>query len=193
VNLREIITKAVNDKIKKTIDELTLVKSQNEILTQEKNELRNQNRNIERVHKEELDKALKENTKETERKLSCGFAPHDVVWYIKDDCTYSKCEVCGGNYKIKVEVLGKEKEVDCPHCSYGRVSHHNYYPKQEVVSAIYFNYHRAIRDNRNSGSILNVDKIYLDKYDSYLSQGSLYRTLEECQQKCDEMNNKQTI
>lgn len=191
VSLRDIITKAVNDKIKKTIDELVLVKSQNEILTKEINELRTQNRNIERLHKEELDKALKENTKEIERKLSCGFAPYDVVYYVESESKTTKCEKCGGGGKVAVEVLGKNTKVDCPHCSYGRVYHYTYYPVQDVVSSVYFNYHRADRDKRNGEVVLNVEKIYLDKNNSSMSQGDLYKTLEECQLKCDELNSKE--
>jgi hypothetical protein len=188
VNLREIITKAVNDKIRKTIDELTLVKSQNEILTKEKNELKNQNRNIERVHKEELDKALKENTKEVERKLSCGFIPYDVIYYVKSDSKITKCEKCDGKGKVTVEVLGKNTKVDCPHCSYGNIYHYNYYPVQDIVSSVYFNYHRIDRNKRDGELVLKVEKIYLDKYDSSMSQESIYRTLEECQLRCDELN-----
>jgi len=193
VNLREIITKAVNEKIKKTIEDLVLEKSRNEVLTKERNEFRTANRNSEQTYKKEFEKALKENTKEVEKKLSCGFTPHDDVWYIKSDCIYSKCEVCGGNYKVKVNVLGKEKEVDCPHCSYGKVNHYNYYPKQDIVSSVYFNYHRKDRNRKDSGLVLNVEKIYLDKYDSSMSQDNLYHTLEECQAACDKRNNKDSI
>lgn len=189
--IREVILNAVNKKIKDTIEGLTLEKSKNEILTKEVGELKSTLRNIERLHKEELDKALKENTKEVERKLSCGFAPYDVVYYVERESKTTKCEKCGGGGKVAVEVLGKNTKVDCPHCSYGRVYHYTYYPVQDVVSSVYFNYHRADRDKRNGEVVLNVEKIYLDKNDSSMSQGNLYKTLEECQLKCDELNSKE--
>lgn len=189
--IREVILNAVNKKIKDTIEGLTLEKSKNEILTKEVGELKSTLRNIERLHKEELDKALKENTKEVERKLSCGFAPYDVVYYVESESKTTKCEKCGGGGKVAVEVLGKNTKVDCPHCSYGRVYHYTYYPVQDVVSSVYFNYHRADRDKRNGEVVLNVEEIYLDKNDSSMSQGNLYKTLEECQLKCDELNSKE--
>lgn len=189
--IREVILNAVNKKIKDTIEGLTLEKSKNEILTKEVGELKSTLRNIERLHKEELDKALKENTKEVERKLSCGFAPYDVVYYVESESKTTKCEKCGGGGKVAVEVLGKNTKVDCPHCSYGRVYHYTYYPVQDVVSSVYFNYHRADRDKRNGEVVLNVKEIYLDKNGSSMSQGNLYKTLEECQLKCDELNSKE--
>lgn len=192
VSLREIITKAVNDKIKKTIDALEVEKSKNEVLTKEISELKGKLRSADKLHKEELDKALKENSKEIKRKLSCGFAPYDVVYYVKSNSTTTKCEKCDGKGKVTVEVLGKNTKVDCPHCRYGRNYHYAYYPVQDVVSSVYFNYHREDRNKRDGELVLNVEKIYLDKYDSSMSQESLYRTLEECQKRCNELNNEQS-
>ncbi len=186
--IRDILTEAVNKKIKTTVDELALVKEQLNKLQKENNELRKDLRNTDKLHNEQLKKAIVENTKETERKLSCGFAPHDIVWYIKSNSTQTVCEKCNGHYRIKVDVLGKQKEVDCPHCSYGKVYTYNYYPVKDVVSSVYFNFHRADKNFKDSGVVLNIEKIYLENYDSSIGISSLYKTLEECQVACDKRN-----
>ena len=178
INLRDIITKAVNDKIKNTIEKLQSVEDKNNRLSKEISELKRNIYSTERLHKEQLDKALKEKELEIQKKLSSGFTPHDKVWYIESKAKQTKCEQCNGNYNVEVEVLGKMTKASCPHCSYGNITTYTYSVKQDTVSSIYYNYHREDR-NKNHGIILNVDKIYLDRYDGQKDSKSLYRTLEE--------------
>lgn len=185
VQLRDLITDAVNKKIQKTVEELKIEKENRVQLEEKLRELKNNIYNSDRVHKEQLEKALMEKQKAVEEKLSCGFVPHDTVWYVKSDSKRLICPKCNGQYKIKVEVLGKDKEVDCPHCSYGSIYQYTYYPARDIVSSIYFNFHR-----KNSGIELYVDKIYLDKSDFSWKPDELYKSEEECQLKCDRLNNK---
>lgn len=188
VQLRDLIVNATNNKIKNTIEELKSEKENNKKLEQELKELRSNLHNTNRIHKEQLDKALIEKQKEVEEKLSCGFVPHDTVWYIKSKSTQTVCEKCNGQYKIKVDVLGKEKEVDCPYCSYGKVTHFTYYPVKDIVSSIYIYFNRIDKNKKNSGIQLNVKEIYLDKYDYTMNINNLYKTEEECQTECDKKN-----
>lgn len=190
LGIREILTKAVNDKIGDTVEELKVLKSINEELEKQIKELRSNLYNTDKIHKEQLDKALKENTKEVERKLSCGFTPHDVVWYIKSESSHTKCEKCNGKGKVEIEVLGKMTNVNCPYCSSGNVYKHTYFPEKDIISAIYFDFHRADRSNKNSGANLTVRDIYFDRCDYTKKPEDLYKTLEECQKHCDELNAK---
>ena len=189
INLRDIITKAVNDKIKNTIEKLQSLEDENKSLSKEVGELRRNAYSTERLHKEQLEKALKEKELEVQKKLSSGFIPHDKVWYIETKAKQTKCEQCNGNYNVEVEVLGKMTKASCPHCSYGNITTYTYSVKQDTVSSIYYNYHREDR-NKNHGIILNVDKIYLDRYDGQKDSKSLYKTLEDVQTECDIRNAK---
>jgi hypothetical protein len=187
VNLREIIAKAVNDKIKNTIEKLQIVEDENKELRNQVGELKRNTYNAERLHKDQLEKALKEKELEVQRSLSCGFIPHDKVYYIESTAKNTKCEQCNGNYKMEIEILGKKTKVHCPHCSYGNITTYTYSVKQDTVSSIYYNYHREDR-NKKFGIVLNVDKIYLDKYDGQKSLTNLFKTLEEAQVECDKRN-----
>jgi hypothetical protein len=190
--IRDIILNAVNKKIKETIDGLTLEKSKNEVLTKEVGELKSKIRSSERIYKEELDKALKEKEIETTRRLTFELAPHDTVYYVKSKSTDHKCEKCNGKGKVKIEVLGKNTEVSCPHCSYGSNTTHFYYPEKDTITTVAFNIYRKDRNNKNSGSEMSEGKIWLEHYDYEKKVSDLFKTLEECQQKCDELNNKQS-
>ena len=189
VSLRDIVTKAVNDKIKNTIEKLQLEEDENKRLDKEISELKRGIFNTDRLHKEKLDKALKEKELEIQRKLNCGFVPHDKVWYIESKAKQRKCEQCNGNYNVEVEVFGKKTKASCPHCSYGNITTYTYSVKQDTVSSIYYNYHREDR-SKNYGIVLNVDKIYLDRYDGQKDSKSLYKTLEDVQTECDIRNAK---
>ena len=182
--LKDALKNSVKSNIENIESENARLKEENKKLRTETYELKGQiNNNI-----KETEKLLKEKEREVFVGFTSGFAPHDTIWYIESKRTETTCKYCNGKYKIKVDVLGKTKEVDCPHCSYGKISHYTYYPVKDIISSFYFNYHRADRNLKNSGVVLNIEKIYLDKYDSYKSVDNLYKTLEECQNVCDERN-----
>jgi len=191
--IRDILTEAVNKKIKDTVDNLILEKSRNEVSTKEISELRSKLRNAERLHKEELEKALKDKEKEVTRKLTFGFAPHDIVYYIKSNSTNHKCEKCNGKGEVKVEVLGKETKVKCPHCSYGSNTTYFYYPEKDTITTVAFNIYRKDKNNKNSGVEMSEGKIWLESYDHEKTVSDLYKTLEECQIECDEKNNSKRV
>jgi len=58
VSLRDIVTKAVNDKIKNTIEKLQLEEDENKRLDKEISELKRGIFNTDRLHKEQLEKEL---------------------------------------------------------------------------------------------------------------------------------------
>jgi len=194
VNLRDVITKAVNDKIKNTIEKLQLTEDENKRLSKEIGELKKGIFNSDRLHKEEMKTALKEKAKEVERKLGLGFAVNDVVWYIKNKNTQTTCEKCNGKYdQIEAEVLGKITKVRCPHCSYGKVNHNHYYPEKDTVRSLKFYISRSKEDEYTKNKEAELKEtwdidIFLDKYDSTMKRNSLYKTLEEAQAECDKKN-----
>jgi hypothetical protein len=188
--IRDILTEAVNKKIKDTVDALVLEKSRNEVLTKEVVELKSKIYNAERLHKAEIDKVVKEVIKETERRLCYGFAPHDIVYRIDSKASVIKCDKCNGKGKVKVDVLGKSTEVSCPHCSYGENRTYFYFPKEDIVSNISFSIYRKDRNSKSSGFEMSKIKVWLDKSEYETDSSNLYKSLEECQKVCDEKNSK---
>lgn len=194
VEVREIILKAMNDKIKKTIEELKTERENNKKLEERNQELRTKLYNIEKQSKQQLEVALKEKELETHRKLSTGFAVNDIVYYIKSKSTSTKCEKCNGKGKVEIEVLDKKTEVKCPHCSYGTIYHYTYYPEKDTISSIKFWVRRKDNYDKRSPGILHekwdID-MWLDRYDNSIRRDNLYKSLEECQKACDEKNKKE--
>lgn len=186
--IRDILLKGINSKIKDSIENLQLEKERNQKLEEELRELRTNLYTTNQIHKDQLDKALKEKSKEVERKLGLGFAVNDTVYYIKSESKTTKCTKCDGKGKVSVEVLGKLTQVPCPHCSSGNVYQYTYKPISDTIASLKFWISRTDRNNKNSEAILKENwdiDIYLDKYDCTMSRKNLYKTLEECQKECD--------
>jgi hypothetical protein len=89
-----------------------------------------------------------------------------------------------------------QSKVKCPHCYYGKVDHYNYFPKQDIISSIYYHIYKKDKYNKDMGSEVKVEKIYFDKREYPLAPSgslTLYKTLEECQIACDKKNLKVTL
>jgi hypothetical protein len=193
VSLREVIAKAVNTKIKNSLEKLEEYKEKYEKQSDEIRDLKRQINVANTDYEKKLKEALRENRKEIQKELSTGFAVNDSVWYIDSKSTMHTCDKCNGNYNIEVEVLGKKTNVKCPHCDYGRVYTHEYFPKEDTISSLQFYISRTDRNNKNSEVILKTDwgiKVWLDKLDSDMKTESLYKSYEECLKVCEEKNKK---
>jgi uncharacterized Zn-finger protein len=186
--INKLVQQEIENRISDTVSSLESYKNRYEKSQQELSKVRSELYTLKNNSEKQLQQALKDKEREVFTGFTSGFAPHDKIWFIESKRTETTCTHCNGKYKIKVDVLGKVKEVDCPHCSYGKVSHYTYYPMTDTISSIYFNYHRVDRNSKNSGVVLNIEKIYLDKLDYNKSPSQLYKTLEECQKACDEQN-----
>lgn len=193
VEIREILTKAIDNKIKNTIKELESCCKRNAILEKDNDDLRNQVKYIERKTFETIKKALKDKELEVMREFTGGFAPHDVVYFMTSSNNLTKCEKCGGKGETVVEVLGVQSKVKCPHCNYGNINHFNYFPQKDTVDSIYYNISKKDSYNIDMGFEIKIEKIYLDKRNSPIyphDSLTLYKTLEECQIACDKKNKK---
>jgi len=190
----ELVKEEVVNNIKSKIEDLNSYITQEKELRETLRITKNQLRDLENKHKIELQQALKDKEIEVQRKLGVGFAVNDTVYYIETERSYTKCDKCNGKYEMKVEVLGKETNVRCPHCSCGQVMHCKYYPKQDIISSIKFYISRKEWRNNKSLGELTEDKnieMYLEKSEGYKNRGSLYHTEEECQAVIDKMYGKQ--
>lgn len=188
LQIREILKNVVKTKIKETVEALEHEKGKNKDLWEMICELRLKIRK----HEEEMTQAILKTTKEVEKKLIGEFVPHDIVWYADSKRSQAKCTKCEGVGKAKVEVFGKMTTASCPYCQSGTIYTSNYFPTQDIVSSIYFDFHRADRNNKNSEVELNVRDIYLDKRDNSSTKPKyLFKTLEACQAECDALNAKE--
>jgi uncharacterized Zn-finger protein len=192
VTLREIMVNAVNKKIKNTIDDLTKEKTDNESLRKEISSLRSKLHNLEYSQKQQNEQTFKEGYKEAERKLGLGFSVNDKVWYMTSKRNESICPKCNGNYKIKVDILGKEQEVNCPHCSYGKITKYTYLPKSDIVRSINYSISRVNYNSRLSPAELKEEwvKVWLDSSDYEKKLADVYLSEEDCKKACDEENLK---
>jgi len=188
VSLREVITKAVNDKIKKTIDDLETIKIENKGLQDKNRDLNYKINSIENQNKKDLEAALKVKEKEVERRLNVGFAVNDNVYYIKSKSNSTKCSKCNGTGKTEVEVLGKLTKVSCPHCNNGNIYTYTYSPAKDTISSFRYYISREEYRNKTSKSKISSLEINLDDYDHSTTADNLYKTLEECQVECNKKN-----
>ena len=188
VNLREVITKAVNDKIKTTIESLNNLKIENEALKMANSESRRKLNSLESQHKKDLERHIKETENEVERKFCGGFAINDDVYYLDHKTENSKCEKCGGIGKVELEVLGKLTKVNCPHCNYGTIHNRTYFPKKDKISYVKFSISRRNYGDTKPNSIVTHIEYGLDGKENLASAEGLYKTLDECQVYCDKKN-----
>lgn len=184
VEIADIIQKAVNTKIKETIEEIASLKIRIDVLSKEKKDLHNEIRQL----KNDMEKAIKETEEATARKFSLGFLPHDTVWIVDSTTETLKCKKCDGKGDVLMTVLGKETKVKCPHCSYGHIYKTTYIPKQATISSISYYLKRKDRYNKNSGVELYKNEVYLEDREYSTQISNLYKTLKECQSVCDQKN-----
>jgi len=194
LKINEIINAEVTTRIEQTVKDLEIYKEENDKLGKKLLDAKCKLAKVENDYKKQLEQALIEKELEVHRQLGLGFAVNDIVYYIDNTTTSTKCEKCGGKGNVKVDVLGREAEVRCPHCSYGKILHYNYFPKKDIVRSIKFWMSRKDKYNYNVPGELKEDwdiEIWLDDKDDDIKRKNLYKTLEDCQVACNEKNSKQ--
>lgn len=190
--LRNLIDEIVERKIAETIKENKTIKKQLKKLKEEKDKLSKELYFIKKEHEEELKRAIENVAKETERKLSSGFAVGDYVWVVDHKAHRKKCPTCNGEKHSIVKVFDKDKKVDCPTCNgFGFIIKYEYFPKKVRIRSISFDI-QSIEDRRyDKGSVVKYIKIWLeDYYTLEFSPDNLYKTKEECEKVCREKEEK---
>lgn len=103
-------------------NEINEIKNDNIRLKNDNKKLRDEFRNLD-VLKHEIEqnkeKLIDEGISAYQREALSGLRCGDTVWTVKTETVTEKCKHCNGTHKIKVDVAGIKKMVDCPHCSYG--------------------------------------------------------------------------
>ncbi len=104
-------------------------------------ELRSQLRDIDKLKQnieDQKQELINEGIANYQREALSGLKCNDNVWTIKSETTTEKCKYCNGTHKIKVDVAGITKDVDCPHCDYGGkvITDIIYTPVKRIISQI---------------------------------------------------------
>ncbi|ACT00274.1 hypothetical protein [Paenibacillus sp. JDR-2] len=139
-----------------------------------------------RYHEIDQAKILKEHTKTVHRELLGGFTIGDTVYYAKSTKIGEvKCGTCENARKVVMTLGDRKFNQDCPDCAsnwYARQIY-EYKPQQDKITQI--NVQIWAR-----GECTKYE-IYLDRKDGSVSssdKAGLFKTLEECQLHCDELN-----
>lgn len=195
MQINELIIEEINTRMKQTVEELKVYKSQSEELQKQLWDNQNEFRKFKFESDEKLKLAIKEKELEVKREFGKGFTVNDTVYYIASNREERKCEKCDGRGEVEIEVLGKRTKVKCPHCTYGKVITYDYYPKEDKIRSIKFWLTRKDNwDKKSSGVFSDTNiEIWLESYDNNKKVENLYKTKEECQVACDEKNNKKAL
>ena len=188
VKLREIMSKAVNAKIKSQLEELEAAKVENEALLDRNSKLRTMISDAERARKQTLEEALKAKEVEVFQKI-LGYCVNEPVYIMDSKVTVTKCDKCTKEY-VEVKVLGVKTEVKCPHCFYGDIRTFHYYPKATIVKSISLYVTKTDSWDRNMPGVIHEKnvKIWLEKSDYEKRPEDVCKTIEECQANCDQRN-----
>ena len=117
-----------------------------------------------------------------------SYAPGDKVWTYNAEFIRNDCDACNATGKVRVNLCGKETDVQCPKCK-GRkfIDHHNYSPVQKTVSSV----NLKLCFYKDRVNYWSLDNIYLNGSDYSTSPNCIFETQEEAQKWCDEQNKKE--
>jgi hypothetical protein len=181
VKVHELIKAEVDAKIIETVDSLAYQIKLNTEYRKTINELQAKIRNFE----PDIKKALLEKEKEVKRTIFDGFVIGDKVYYAEGKKTKDIiCKVCEGKRKVAAQFNGENIEIGCPSCCNGRPWDrmiYNYEPKSDVIEWL----------NIEMNSSNKWIKFRLSRDVDKKEPKEVFRTLEECQAYCDEMNKKE--
>jgi uncharacterized Zn-finger protein len=190
VKIREILGEAVNKKIKSEIEQLAQLETNRKKQMETIRKLENEVFTLKQNHKEELEKAVLEAKAEGIREI-LTYTVNDTVYYIDSEATHTKCDKCDGKGKVVVEVLGKEAEVKCPYCEYGRNYNYHYFPVQDKVSSIKLYVTRKDSWDISSSGVVYDRNVHVGLDGGFdMTLKDLYGTKEECQSVCDAKNQR---
>lgn len=198
VELREILDKAVADRIGATLSEVVTLREQTKRQCEIMVNLRKEIDRLKYEREKDILVKAKEVEAETKRQFAAGFNVNDEVYVIDATQSRKPCGKCFGNGKTMVDVLGKTTEVRCPHCSYGSVITNYYSPRKSKIESIVVtnNLHRQNSSKNGSGVVSTKVTLYIDRndygIDVNLDNERVFHTVEECQLECDKRNSPNT-
>ncbi len=197
VEIRAMLYDALKNKTMAAFSELQTLREKSQHQHDTITKLRGEVFKMQQVRENEL----LENTKQAEtnirRQFAAGFNVGDEIYVIGSQTTRTQCEKCTGSGKVMVDVLGKDVKVNCPHCSYGVIIAHYYFPQRRPIHHININSNiwRNHKDGKqNVGRIDTQITLYLsesgDGIEVHKNNSQVFHTLEECRMECDMRNNE---
>jgi hypothetical protein len=177
-----LIKDELNGRTGRTIEGLKRAEETNEMLKKTICNLRNEINMLNIKHKKELKKAFENG----ERKFCLGFIPGDEVYYVDSKRRYTKCDKCNDG-KVEIEIFSKLTKVECPCCEgKGRIGKSEYFPTKDIVSSLKF---WVVMEDQYIANFPLAERnveIYLKKRDYSMEPKELFKTIEECQNACNE-------
>lgn len=134
----------------------------------------------------ERSKFLKEHTKTVQRELFGGFTIGDVVYYAKSHKAGDvHCPTCNNKRKVEMTLGERSFAKECPDCTanYFQRTIYEHKPQRDKVT--------QINTKLWAGGEGKELEIYLDQRDGSTKGTGIFRTIEECQAYCDELNEKE--
>lgn len=118
-----------------------------------------------------------------------GFAPGDTAWMLDGTYKSCKCPVCEGKKELVAIAGEKEVKIKCPNCcGDGTILYHYRYPEEVTIKEV--SAKLSISSDRVSTWSSDVIGVY--GYDREFRVDMFYKTREECQAVCNELNAKES-
>ncbi|MCR8980917.1 hypothetical protein [Brevibacillus laterosporus] len=170
--LDSLIHKEVRRRIRKCVKHLDRTESENARLSAK---LYEQEEEIIALEKE-----LKTAKKLSLQSLTGGYKLGDKVWIVRSEAEQKNCEKCNGSKKVNAIIDGVHEEIKCPSCTFGYQTSWILTPKEDQIEFITITIERQ----------KTFARYWLERIDRYLDENEVFKTKEECQKYCDEINAK---
>ncbi|AYB39992.1 hypothetical protein [Brevibacillus laterosporus] len=170
--LDSLIHKEVRRRIRKYVKQYDHTHSENERLSKELMSLDDEI--------SDLENQLKTAKKLSLQSLTGGYKLRDKVWIVCSEAEQKVCEKCNGSKKVNAIINGVPEEIKCPSCTSGYQTSWILTPKEDQIEFITITIERQ----------KTFARYWLERIDRYLDENEVFKTKEECQKYCDEINAK---
>jgi len=170
-----------------------------EEIRQKNRELRAENDKIQKFLESSINEARVQAKFDAVKDFTEGYTIGQTVYAVYKESIRENCPLCKGNKKLTATIKDNQQEavVECPKCGgYGAVSHYKNFPIAIEITGfqLYGEKIKYGKDWRISGkstrAVKNDNPGY--EYDESAYMRDCYTTIEECQVKCDELNEEST-
>ncbi|MED1790615.1 hypothetical protein P4V47_24635 [Brevibacillus laterosporus] len=127
-----------------------------------------------------LEKELKTAKQLSLQSLTGGYKLRDKVWIVRSEPEQKNCEKCNGSKKVNAIINGVSEEIKCPSCIYEYQTSWILAPKEDQIEFITITIERQ----------KTFARYWLEDRDRYFDENEVFKTKEECQKYCDEINAK---